>query len=48
MLCASFPNAPVLALTATANKMDRKHVKESLGLKEQCHRLRNFSAHSEI
>ena len=33
MLCASFPNAPVLALTATANKMDRKHVKESLGLK---------------
>ena len=33
MLCTSFPNAPVLALTATANKMDRKHVKESLGLK---------------
>ena len=34
MLCASFPNVPVLALTATANKYDRKHIKESLGLKK--------------
>jgi hypothetical protein len=33
MLCASYSNAPVLTLTATANKMDRKYVKESLGLK---------------
>lgn len=33
MLCATFPNAPVLALTATANKLDRKLIKESLGLK---------------
>lgn len=34
MLCASFPNVPVLALTATANKYDRKYIKESLGLKK--------------
>lgn len=34
MLCAAFPNVPVLALTATANKADRKHIKESLGLKK--------------
>ena len=34
MLCATFPNAPVLALTATANKKDRKLIKESLGLKK--------------
>ena len=27
MLCASFPNVPVLALTATANKYDRKYIK---------------------
>ena len=33
MLCAAFPNAPVLALTATASKNDRKQIKESLGLK---------------
>lgn len=34
MLCAAFPNVPVLALTATANIVDRKHIKESLCLKE--------------
>ena len=33
MLCATCPNAPVLALTATASK-DRKLIKESLGLKK--------------
>jgi superfamily II DNA helicase RecQ len=32
MLCAAFPNVPVLALTATANIVDRKHIKESLCL----------------
>ena len=34
MLCAAFPNVPVIALTATANKVDRKLIKESLGLKK--------------
>lgn len=34
MLCAVFPHAPVLAMTATANKQDRKYIKESLGLKK--------------
>ena len=34
MLCAAFPNVPVIALTATANKVDRKPIKESLGLKK--------------
>jgi superfamily II DNA helicase RecQ len=33
MFCAMFPKVPALALTATANKMDRKHITESLGLK---------------
>ena len=33
MLCAVFPNVPVvIAMTATAYKLDRRHIKESLGL----------------
>ena len=34
MICAAFPTAPVLALTATANSVDRKQIKESLCLKK--------------
>jgi superfamily II DNA helicase RecQ len=34
MVCAAFPTAHVLALTATANIIDRKHIKESLCLKK--------------
>lgn len=33
MLCATFPNVPVVALTATASKKDVKAIKESLNLK---------------
>lgn len=33
MLCAVFPNVPVLALTATANKTDITEIQCSLGLK---------------
>ena len=33
MLCATFSNVPVLAMTATANKSDREDIKKSLGLK---------------
>ena len=33
MLCAVFPNVPVvIAMTATAYKLDRRHIKESLGM----------------
>ncbi len=32
MLCAAFPNVPVIAMTATTNKQDRKLIKDSLGL----------------
>ena len=34
VLCAIFPDVPVLAMTATANQQDRKYIMESLGLKE--------------
>lgn len=33
VLCAIFPDVPILAMTATANLMDRKGIMESLGLK---------------
>ncbi|XP_028411860.1 uncharacterized protein LOC114534597 [Dendronephthya gigantea] len=32
VLCAVFPKVPLLAMTATANKSDRRQIKESLGL----------------
>ena len=32
MVCALFPSVPLLALTATANKQDRKEIREVLGL----------------
>ena len=38
MLCATFPNVPVIAMTATANKLDREHIKESLAL-QNCFEL---------
>ena len=38
MLCATFPNVPIIAMTATANKLDRKHIKDSLGL-QNCFEL---------
>ena len=34
VLCAIFPDVPVLAMTATANQQDRKCIQESLGLKK--------------
>lgn len=34
VLCAIFPDVPVLAMTATANNQDRNCIKESLGLKD--------------
>ena len=33
VLCATFSNVPVLAMTTTANKSDREDIKKSLGLK---------------
>lgn len=33
MLCATFPNVPVVALTATASKKDIEVIKQSLNLK---------------
>ena len=33
VLCAIFPDVPVLAMTATANLQDQEHIKDSLGLK---------------
>ena len=33
MLCAIFPNVPVVALTATASKTDISSIKESLNLR---------------
>ena len=33
MLCAFFPNAVMVALTATANKMDREDIKVSLNMR---------------
>ncbi len=38
MLCATFPNVPIIAMMATANKLDRKHIKDSLGL-QNCFEL---------
>ena len=32
MVCALFPNVPLLALTATANRQDQEQIKEALGL----------------
>lgn len=34
ILCATFANVPVLAMTATANKSDREGIKKSLGMKK--------------
>lgn len=34
VLCAIYPDVPVLAMTATANQQDRKYIVESLGLKK--------------
>jgi superfamily II DNA helicase RecQ len=34
VLCAIYPDVPVLAMTATANVQDRKYIIESLGLKK--------------
>ena len=33
MLCATFPQVPVIALTATASKADVKEIKDSLNMK---------------
>ena len=33
VLCAIFPEVPVLAMTATANLQDQEYIKDSLGLK---------------
>ena len=38
MLCALFPDVPVLAMTATASCTDIKCIQESLGLKK-CKRI---------
>ncbi len=38
MLCATFPNVPVIAMIATANNIDQRQIKESLGL-ENCFEL---------
>jgi superfamily II DNA helicase RecQ len=34
VLCATFPNVPVIAMTATATKSDRESIKKILGIKE--------------
>ncbi|CAB3999579.1 DNA helicase, partial [Paramuricea clavata] len=34
VLCATFPNVPVIAMTATATKSDRESMKKILGIKE--------------
>jgi superfamily II DNA helicase RecQ len=34
MPCATFPNVPVIAITGTANKLGREHIKESLSSAE--------------
>ena len=34
MLCATFPQVPVVALTATASKVDVKAIKDSLNMKK--------------
>ena len=41
-LCAIFPDAPVLAMTATANHQDVEGIKNSLGLKKCKHVVGNL------
>ena len=36
VLCASFPNVPVVAMTATATNSDREAIKRSLDIKDCC------------
>jgi hypothetical protein len=43
MSCAVFPNVPVvIATNTTANKLDRRHIKESLGLHNCFELVANF------
>jgi ATP-dependent DNA helicase RecQ len=42
MVCAAFPNVPVIAMTATANKKDRNGIKASLGLRNCMEVIGNY------